>query len=175
MGSKVLVAAAAAGFALSLATVGAKADTVQFSIIDGVNDVTFDVAESPTPSISTPDEFVLSNVQVDLTSNGYKSSPLDTLIFQDATGNAEFIGDTDSYFSFDLGNILETGPLFTDSNQDPTFVPGTYSGGGDTVTITDLSTTPLPPTWTMLLGGMIALGWLAYRSRKTTAGYVPAC
>jgi hypothetical protein len=48
MRSKVLLAATA--FMLSLATVGAKADTVQFTVVDSTNTVTFELPESPTPS-----------------------------------------------------------------------------------------------------------------------------
>jgi hypothetical protein len=172
MRSKVLVAAAAAVVVLSLATVSAQADTVQFTVVDGVNTVTFDVPESPTPSLSTSTLFQLDDIQVHLTSNGYQSSPFENLDFYEPNGNVEFIADQNSYYAIDLGNILDTGSYFRGSTSSPTFVPGTYGIAGDGVTITDLSATPLPPTWTTLLGGLVALGWFAYRRRK--AGPCPA-
>jgi hypothetical protein len=110
----------------TLTTVGANAENVQFTVVDGVNTVTFDLPESPTPSTTASNEFVLRNIEVNVTSNGSKISELDTLIFQDATGNVEFFSDTDGWFSNTLGNILTTGPLFSGSNSDPTFRLGTY-------------------------------------------------
>jgi len=50
----------------------------------------------------------------------------------------------------------------------------TSSGGPDSVTIQQIretvTTTPLPSTWTMLIAGVVGLGFLAYRgSKKRTA------
>lgn len=172
MRSKVFVAAAAAVF-LSLATVGARADTVQFTVVDGVNTVMFDIPESPKPSLSASTLFQLDNVQVHLASNGYTSSPFENLDFYDASGNVEFISDEDSYYAIDLGNILNTGPYFTGSTSNPTFVPGIYGSVGDSVAITDLSTTPLPPTWTTLIGGVIILGCLPIAARRRRLAGLP--
>ena len=74
MRSKVLLAATA--FMLSLGTVGAKADTVQFTVVQpvvdgnlsGTNTVTFDLLESPTPSLVASSFFAIDNVQVKLVS-----------------------------------------------------------------------------------------------------------
>lgn len=68
----------------SLGTVGAKADTVQFTLVQpvvdgnlsGTNTVTFDLLESPTPSLVASSFFAIDNVQVNLVSvlNGDASS-----------------------------------------------------------------------------------------------------
>jgi hypothetical protein len=40
--------------------------TVQFTVVDGVNAVTFDLAKSPTPSLATLTLFHIDNVPVDI-------------------------------------------------------------------------------------------------------------
>jgi hypothetical protein len=43
-----------------------------------------------------------------------------------------------------------------------------------TVTLVSTTTTPLPPTWTMLLSGIVALGFFAYRETKKSAALAAA-
>jgi hypothetical protein len=137
MRSKNLLAAAATAFMLSLATVGAKADTVQFTVVDGGNTVTFDVPENPIPAIVSSTIFALKDITVVL--NGKTFSTDDTIEFAPANGNTQFLGDTDSLFSDTLGNIEITGAFFTGTTSDHTFVPGTYGIAGDSLRITDIS------------------------------------
>jgi hypothetical protein len=171
MRSKGLIAAAATAVVLSLATGAAKADTVQFTVVDGATTVTFDVAESPGPSLHTSTLFQLDDIPINITSNGYKTGATENLDFYAATGNTEFIADSGSWYADTLGNILATGAYFTGSTADPTFVPGTYGSAGDSVAITDLSATPLPSAWTMMLSALLGLGFIVYRggSRRSAA------
>lgn len=168
---KFLKAAAFAmgAFVLSLATSGAKAETVQITVVDGVNTATFDVADSPTPSLATSNLFQLDDVQVDITSNGYKTGVTENIDFYATTGNTEFIADAEGWFADTLGNIEETGAYFTGSTSDPTFVAGTYGSAGDGVTITDISATPLPSTWTMMIAGLCGFAFVAFRATKTAS------
>jgi hypothetical protein len=48
---------------------------------------------------------------------------------------------------------------------------GSVPFGQGTFTVTEVSPTPLPPTWTMMLGALLGLGFIFYRggSRRTTA------
>jgi hypothetical protein len=163
-----LLAAAAMAFMLSLAMVGAKADTVQFTVVDGVNTVTFDVPESPVAMDISPTIFALKDITVVL--NGRIFSRDDTIEFAPATGNTEFLADaSDSIFSDNLGNIENTGAFFTGTTSDPTFVPGTFGTLGDSVTITDISAisaVPEPSTWAMMILGFCGLGFMAYRRKQ---------
>jgi hypothetical protein len=185
---KVLISAAATAFVLSLASGGAKAATAQFqftvvgpTVVDGiydvVNTVTFELPESPSNPGLLTDGFDVKDVSAHDTSvatnvtNGSSSTSTggssDEILFSDASGGTETISDTSSWF-YDVFSTLDTGAYFTGTTSNPTFVPGTYTGaGGESLTITNLSATPLPTTWTMLLAGIIGLGWFAYRGRKT--------
>jgi hypothetical protein len=164
-----LLAAAATAFISSLATVGAKADTVQFTVVDEVNTVTFDVPESPVAMDISPTIFALKDITVVL--NGRIFSRDDTIEFAPATGNTEFLADTsDSIFSDNLGNIEHTGAFFTGATSDPTFVPGTYGTTGDSLTITDISAAvPEPSTWAMMILGFCGLGFMAHRRKQNGA------
>jgi hypothetical protein len=154
--------------AVGLGCTTAYADSVQFEIVDGVNAVTFDLPESPTPSLVTSNAFYLKNVPVVLDSNGYISNTTDEVDFYDASSGVEFVADQNSYYSFDI-STLNTGALFTGSNTDPTFVPGTYTGGsGESVTIMDIIPTPLPSTLPLMIAGLAGIGLLA-RHRRTNA------
>jgi hypothetical protein len=174
--SKVLLAATA--FMLSLGTVGAKADTVQFTVVQpvvdgnlsGTNTVTFDLPESPaTPNIHTSNLFQLNNVQVNIVStiDGKSSTKgvTENIDFFTANGRTEFIADSDSFFSDTLA--LTNGPYFTGTTSDPTFVPGTYGIAGDSLTITDISAAvPEPSTWAMMILGFFGIGFMAYRRKQ---------
>jgi hypothetical protein len=170
MRSKLLLAAAATAFMLPLAMVGAKADTVQLTVVDGDNTVTFEAPESPIPPIISPTIFALKDVTVVL--NGKTFSTDDTIEFAPANGNTQFLGDTDSLFSDTLGNIETTGAFFTGTTSDPTFVPGTYGIAGDSLTITDISAAvPEPSTWAMMILGFCGLGFIAYRKKRSGPGF----
>jgi hypothetical protein len=45
---------------------------------------------------------------------------------------------------------------------------GTILGSGN------LSSTPLPPAWTMLIGGLVGLGFIAYRQKKNAQSLIAA-
>jgi hypothetical protein len=163
MRSKVLLAATA--FMLSLATVGAKADTVQFTVVNGVNTASFELLESPTPERDTSTLFQVNNVAVNIVSNGFDRSVIENIDFYTANGNTEFIADSGSWFADVLG--LTSGPYFSGSTQDPTFRPGTYGIPGDSLTITDITAAvPEPSTWAMMLLGFCGLGFMAYRRKQ---------
>jgi hypothetical protein len=174
MRSKVLISAAVTAFVLSLATVGAKADTVQFTVVDTdvvgartiVNTVTFDVPESPTPSKDLANGFWLDNVQINGTStvNGTSNSTfgkIENLYFY--TG---LVADADSYYSDTMTEAYFTGTL------DPTFVPGTYGIAGDSVTIKDITAAvPEPSTWAMMILGFMGVGFMAYRRKQNDSTF----
>jgi hypothetical protein len=178
--SKVLLAATA--FMLSLGTVGAKADTVQFTVVQpvvdgnlsGTNTVTFDLLESPTPSLVASSFFAIDNVQVKLVSvlNGDASSTSasDEIGFFSASNGTETILDFGKSFFNDTLNV-GSGAYFTGSLSDPTFVPGTYFGtNGESLTITDMTAAvPEPSTWAMMILGFCGLGFMAYRRRQNGA------
>jgi len=167
-------AAVAVVFTVSFAADSAEADIVQFTIVDGVNTVTFDLAESPTPSLATSTLFQIDNEQVDITSNGYKSALDENVDFYAANGGAEFISDQNSFYAFDVSTI-KTGPYFTGSTSDPTFVPGDYSGGShESVTVSDISTTPLPAALPLFAGGLGVVGFLYHRSTERRANESPS-
>jgi hypothetical protein len=168
---KVLLAATAA--MLSFSTVGAKADIYQFTVVDafvnsgvpGTNTVTFDITQSPVPAVSSPTIFGVKNVAVVLNGKSFDTS--DEILFAPASGNSEFIGDTDSLFSNTLGNILATGAYFTGTTAAPTFKLGTYGTSGDSLTITDITAAvPEPSTWAMMILGFCGIGFMAYRRRN---------
>jgi hypothetical protein len=167
-----LLAAATSAFLLSFATVGAKADTVQFTVVDNTNTVTFDLPENPTPSLVTSNLFQLNNISVVVNGSTVNGDNID---FFPANGNVETIDDSIGFFHDTLGNILDTGRYFTGTLSDPTFVPGAYGIPGDSLTITDISvaTTPLPPTWTMILIGLAGFGFVAYRRKSMAALMTP--
>jgi len=164
-------AAAATVFMLSLATVGAKADTVLFTVVDNSNTVKFDVAENPVPSLVTSTLFQLNNISVVV--NGTTVSG-DNIDFSPATGNGnvETIDDSIGFFHDTLGNILDTGPYFTGTLSNPTFVPGTYGINGDSVTITDITAAvPEPATWAMMIFGFTGVGFMAYRRKRNNSTF----
>jgi PEP-CTERM motif len=177
--SKVLLAATA--FMLSLGTVGAKADTVQFTVVQpvvdgnlsGTNTVTFDLPESPTPTLVTSSFFAINNVQVEVVSvlNGKASSAgaSDEIGFFSASNGTETILDFGKSFFNDTLNVGSG--YFTGSLSDPTFVPGTYSGAnGESLTITDVTAAvPEPSTWAMMILGFCGLGFMAYRRKQNGA------
>jgi hypothetical protein len=171
-----LISAAATTFVLSLATGGAKADTVQFTVVDTaksganttVNTVTFDVAESPTPSRILDNGFWLYNVPINGTTtfNGTFSGSfggMETLYFY--TGD---VADAGNHYS-----VVPTEAYFTGSDSSPTFVPGTYYGSvGDSVTITDITAAvPEPSTWAMMILGFIGVGFMAYRRKQNDSTF----
>jgi uncharacterized Zn-binding protein involved in type VI secretion len=169
MRSRVLLAAAVM---LSLGTVGAKADIVQFSVATGGNTITFDVPENPTSVtvVAADNFFTIGGVTIAF--NGSVVKATDTIEFSPAiaNGNVEKIADLSSFFNINLGNILATGPYFTGSLSDPTFVPGFYGIAGSSVTITDISAAvPEPSTWAMMILGFFGLGAMAYRRKNGTA------
>jgi hypothetical protein len=168
-----LLAVASSAILLPLATVGAKADVYQFTVVDsfvnagvpGTNTVTFDLPESPVPSVSSPTIFAIKDVTVVL--NGKTFSTSDEILFAPASGNSEFLGDTDSLFSNTLGNISTTGAFFSGTTADPTFKLGTYGSTGDSLTITDITAAvPEPSTWAMMILGFCSIGFMAYRRKQ---------
>jgi hypothetical protein len=71
------------------------------------------------------------------------------------------------YFSFDVTGTGSDTLGFIDAN-DPslTFL--------DDVSLTAVTTTPLPSTWTMLIAGFVGLGFFAYRSSKKNTAVMSA-
>jgi hypothetical protein len=161
-----MLPAAAVVFAMSLLGSSAKADTLQFTVVDGVNTVTFDLPQGPAvPSGLVTSTFFEENVQVDLISNGVNvGNRSDTILFSDPSGNTERTGDLNSFFS-----VLVGGVLFTGSNSDPTFKTGAFGVPGASITITDTSATPLPAALPLLASGLGALGLLGWRKKRRTA------
>jgi PEP-CTERM motif len=162
---------------LSLGVAGAKADTVQFTVVDpvpgGTNTVTFDLPESPTPTTVSGSFFAVNNVPVTLVSliNGKSSTGggSDQIGFFEASNGTETILDfAKSYFNDSLS--VGSNPYFTGSLSDPTFKPGFYSSAnGESLTITDITAAvPEPSTWAMMILGFLAVGFMAYR-RKSQA------
>jgi hypothetical protein len=184
MRSKQLLAAAATACMLSLATVGAKADTVQFTVVQpvvdgnlsGTNTVTFDLLENPAPTLVISSFFAINNVQVEVVSllNGKASSggASDEIGFFSASNDTETISDFGKSFFNDTLNV-GSGAYFTGSLSDPTFVPGTYLGAnGESLTITDLTAAvPEPSTWAMMILGFCGLGLMAYRKKRGGPGF----
>jgi hypothetical protein len=163
MRSKVLISAAATAFVLSLATGGAKAATVQFTVVDGVNTVIFDLQDSPAVKVLSSTESEILNVPVDFISNGVNIGPRDdTILLTDNNGNSDddFIAALDSTFSLQLPG------LFSGTTSDPTFNLGAFGTPDMGITISNLSATPLPSTWTMMLSALLGLGFILYRSRS---------
>ena len=164
MRSKVLLASTA--FLLSFATVGAKADTVQFTVVDdfgsGTNTVTFDLPENPTPSQVFSNAFLINNLQFRV--NGALVTGQSVEFFA-ANSNTEIIDNPSTSFFFD-DLSLTTGPYFTGTLSDPTFVPGSYGITGDSLTITDISAAvPEASTWAMMILGFCGVSFMAYRKR----------
>jgi hypothetical protein len=162
----VVISAAATAFVLLLAPGGAKADTVQFTVVDGVNTVIFDLQDSPAVTVLSSTESELQNVPVDFISNGVNIGPRDdTILLTDNTGNPDddFIAALDSTFSLQLPG------LFSGTTSDPTFNLGTFGAPSMGITISAISATPLPSTWTAFVAGLIGLGWFAYRGKKPGA------
>jgi hypothetical protein len=170
MRSRAFLTAAATAFILSLATAGAKASVVQFAVVENGNTITFDVPQSPvSPTIPPNDNFFeIGNVSISF--NGSPVKNTDTIEFFAASGNVENIADLSNFFFITLGNIqTTTGPYFTGTLSDPTFVPGFYGlSNGNSVTITEVAAAvPEPSTWAMLILGFCGLGFLAYRKKST--------
>jgi PEP-CTERM motif len=156
---KVLLAATA--FVLSLGAVGAKADTYQFTVVDGVNTATFDLSESLTPNLDTSTLFQVNNVQVSIVSNGSHRSVTESVDFHPANGNSEFISDSGGWFADTLS--LTDGAYFNGTTMDPAFKLGTYGIPGDSLTITDITAAvPEPSTWAMMILGFCGIGFMAY-------------
>jgi PEP-CTERM motif len=155
--------------AVGLSCTTAYADSVQFTVVDGVNTLTFDLSQSPTPSLVTSNAFYVDNVPVTVDSNGFISHITENVDFYDASSGAEFVADSGSWYAFDISTI-NTGALFTGSNSAPTFVPGTYTGGsGDSVTIAAVPTpVPLPSTLPLMIAGFGGVGLFA-RHRRANA------
>jgi hypothetical protein len=172
MRSRVLLGAA---FVLCIAVVPAKADVVMFSVVENGNTITFDVPESPvSPTIPMGAKFFeIANVPISFNGSLVKNPATDTIEFSPANGNVETIADQTGFFNVTLGNILTTGPYFTGSLSDPTFVPGFYGiHGGNSVTITDItSAVPEPSTWATMILGFLGVGFVGYRRKKRTAFY----
>ena len=171
MRSRVLLAAAVA-FGFSFATIGAKADIVQFSVATGGNTITFDAPENPTSLtvVAADNFFTISGVTISFDGSVVKNPSTDTIEFSPANGNVEKIADQTGFFNVTLGNILTTGPYFTGTLSDPTFVPGFYGIAGSSVTITDIpAAVPEPSTWAMMLLGFCGLGFMAYRRKNNQA------
>ena len=57
--------------------------------------MTFDLPESPVPSVSSSTIFAIKDVTVVL--NGKTFSTSDEILFAPASGNSEFLGDTEAY------------------------------------------------------------------------------
>ena len=172
-----LLAVASSAILLPFATVGAKADVYQFTVVNsfvnagvpGTNTVTFDLPESPVPSVSSSTIFAIKDVTVVL--NGKTFSTSDEILFAPASGNSEFLGDTDGLFS----NISTTGAFFSGTTGDPNSKLGTYGSAGDSLTITDITAAvPEPSTWAMMILDFCGIGFMAYRRKQNGAALTVA-
>jgi hypothetical protein len=161
-----LLASTAVVFSLGVA--GAKADTVQFTVVGGGDTITFDLPETevvPTNQVFS-NAFELKGIQLKDGSVGFTNQ---TLEFFQASNGTEIIDNPSMSLFFDNLNV-GSNPYFIGSLADPTFVPGTYLGAnGDKLTITDITAAvPEPSTWAMMILGFVGLGFMAYR-RKSQA------
>jgi hypothetical protein len=159
--------------AFALATGAAKADTVQFTVVENVgsgetNTVTFDLPQSPTPSTTTATLFEVTNVHETLVTSSSRGSSAANftanLFFTDSGGTEAAFDASDSTFAVSVSG------LFFNSVTDPTFKVGTYLGSnGDSLTITDISATPLPAALPLFASGIGALGLLGWRKKRRAA------
>jgi hypothetical protein len=174
------MAAAAMALAMSLSSGGAKASEVMFTIVgtDGDPTETFDLPQSLTNPASCPGYSATVCFEVNgVTVTGSGTGPEDIEFFVESYGGG--LMDT-SYSDYnDFGD-----QLFTGSASGPTFVTQTTpyrelnyadNENPNTITISPLiSATPLPSTWVMLLGGLVGLGFFAYRGTKKGSAAVAA-
>jgi hypothetical protein len=79
---------------------------------------------------------------------------------------------TSAGFQWDWGNFPVWGLLLQTGGNENVYDYNTACGcayqdvEAFTVTFTPVAATPLPSTWSMLLGGLLALGFIAYRQKK---------
>jgi hypothetical protein len=98
----------------------------------------------------------------------------DNLIFPSGTGPLDTkglafttaAGDTIDIFSFFAEGSTPSGNAYGED------ISGTDAGFGvGTFALSPVSTTPLPPTWTMMLAGLTGLAFLLYRKQKQSAAF----
>ena len=118
-------AAVAVVFIASFAPGSAKADTVQFTVVDGVNAVTFDLAKSSN-TVARNVDFVSHRQCAGRHFNGYKSALGEKVDFYAANGGVE-LSRTGTGFT-PLTSDHKGRPVFYRLGIRPTFVPGIYSG-----------------------------------------------
>jgi hypothetical protein len=108
--------------------------------------------------ISTPFSFGSSNLTVDLGTNQN---------FYSLTGSSPTVSGPDGMETLVLG-----GSGFNITNPGgPNYDDGRFTIGTGTIVP---SATPLPPTWTMLLAGLVGLGLFVYRGSKTGSAGIAA-
>lgn len=120
--------------------------------------------------------FTDGSVVETITATVESNSSLANIDFYDATFTNGLGFQDNALAGYQL--ITSIGPITASpANLTPTFGGGTFStGDGGTLQFTEsdslsfaanVSSTPLPPTWTMMLAGLAGFGFLAaYRGRK---------
>ena len=176
--SKILMAFAAAALAMSFSAGSARAliiaapTDVFFTITsDTEPTITFELPLSPIPVNSDPGvNFDVGSIPITV---GGVSGYSDDFTFWSATYGGG-LSESDGYFG-SLG--IYALQLYSGSESSPTFLlgiyPGTYGEEDPGATI-EISGTPLPSTWTMLIAGFVGLGFLAYRGKKSAAALAVA-
>ena len=175
MSPKTLLVSCAAALFLSLGSGQGNATTivppdVLFTITSQTEPtITFEVPQNPIPNADYAGlYFEINNIPV--YANGVLAG-LDDFAFYSSSA---FGGLSDpTYFP---GFGIETAQLYTGTAWDPTFVLGTYQGTYNdpmSATIT-ISATPLPSAWTMLIAGLVGLGFFSYRGSKNNVAATTA-
>jgi hypothetical protein len=177
MNSKILMASAAAALAMSFSAGSARAliavpTDVFFTITsDTEPTITFELPLSPNPFSSDPGaDFDVGSIPITV---GGVSGYSDDFTFWSATYGGG-LSESDGYFG-SLG--IYAAQLYSGSESSPTFLlgiyPGTYGEEDPGATI-EISGTPLPSTWTMLIAGFVGLGFLSFRGKKSAAALAAA-
>lgn len=167
--SRSAIAACLVGMAITLGSSGANATAVSSNVYftitsDTEPTITFTVPLSPIPDIYDLDYgFTLDNVSINV---GGTPGGTDTFMFYNSLVTP---GLSEQYY-FGPDGIETSSQLYSGTEQDPTFIPGTYYGTYVLLEDPDativISQSPLPSTWVMMLSGILGFGSLIYRRCK---------
>jgi hypothetical protein len=160
---------AAAGF-VCLSLMPADAATVSYTI-SGANisgDITFDLGSLNGPAYGVSGvsgeingEAISGPVCYEGSCNGGE------VIYQSSPGLFGAWSIVNNFgFSLDFANGVD---IQFNPDSDPHYLVSESSNGflyNDTFTLTPISATPLPATWTLMLMGLTGLGFAAYRQQK---------
>jgi hypothetical protein len=182
-----LLPALLVGAALATTPLAAVAQNITFSgsgtvvepfagLATGAFGFSFTLPQSPTPAFSSSAGFRLDGVTGAFTQVGATTSLTGSLFFLTAAfdGGFEFYGTGPGASVFNVdGPQLFSGttaaPMFVLGSGTPTRNSGTVRTTVSSYTIAAVSTVPEPGTWALLGTGLLAVGGVAAR-RKRTAG-----